>query len=169
MARISVSVDQLGALTGFLRRVGAFLRRVALAGALGAAAVLAHYFDDEVTPGDVVLAVVLLAPAAVVLLFAQGLREVAALPERLRRIPGEGQERLAELTRLAGEARSTRTRGLPLLLWRLRGSVGSVRDLAGIAFPLRVFTPWFLGLAAIATLLCLVLAGAGVIALVLLL
>ena len=166
MARINVSVDQLGAFTRVLQRLVRFLRRVAIVGAAGAAAVLVHFFDDTITAGDVVIAAVLLAPAAVVLLFAQGLREVAELPARLRRMPGEGQERLAELTRIAGQARSTRARAMPLLLWRLRGSVGSVRDLAGIAFPLRVFTPWFLGLAAIGALLCLVLAGAGLIALV---
>lgn len=164
-----MSVDGLAALSGFLRRVVRFLRRTALVGAAGAAAVLVHFFDDAVTAGDVLLALVLLAPALAVLLFAQGVRELAGLPERLRRMPGEGQERLAELTRIAGQARSTRARGLPLLLWRLRGSVGSLRDLAGIAFPLRVFTPWFLGVTALSLLLCAVLAVAGLIALVLLL
>jgi hypothetical protein len=39
---------------------------------------------------------------------------------------------------------------------------------AGIALPLRVLTPGFLGLAALAALACAILAGAGVVALVVL-
>ena len=57
---------------------------------------------------------------------------------------------------------------MPMLLWRLRGWLGSLRDVAGLALPLRVFTPGFLGLAAIAMLCCFVLAGAGVVALLVL-
>ena len=111
------------------------------------------------------ITVLLLAPPAILLFFAQGLREVLALPERLRKMPGEGQERLAELTRIAGDARTTRARGVPLLLWRLRGSVGSLRDVAGLALPLRVFTPGFLGLTAIAALFCILIPGIALIAL----
>jgi polyferredoxin len=74
-------------------------------------------------------------------------------------MPGEGQERLAELTRIAGQTRTTRARGLPLLLWRLRGAFGSVRDVAGVALPFRVLTPWFLAMSAIAALLCVLLCG----------
>lgn len=168
MARFSVSTTHLGALTSALRRVVRVLRRVALIGAAGAAAVAALFLDDGVTAGDVVITAILLAPVAVVLLFAQGVRALAALPERLARMPGGGQERLAELTRLAGQARSARARGLPLLLWRLRGSLGSVRDVAGVALPLRVFMPAFLALSAVSALLCVVLAGAGLIALLVL-
>ena len=132
------------------------------------AAVAALLARGKFSAGDVVITVLLLAPPAILLFFAQGLREVLALPERLRKLPGEGQERLAELTRIAGDARTTRARGIPLLLWRLRGSVGSLRDVAGLALPLRVFTPGFLGLTALAALFCVVLAGAGVVALVVL-
>jgi hypothetical protein len=165
--RITVSVDQLDALANALRRLVRLLRRVALVGAAGAAAVLLHGLDD-LSAADAVLAAVLLAPPVAVVLFAQGVQELAELPGRLRRMPGEGQERLAELTRLAGEARTARAGRLPLLLWRLRGSVGSVRELAGIAFPLRVFTPWFLVVTGVSLLLCALLAVAGLIALALL-
>ena len=110
----------------------------------------------------------LLAPPAILLLFAQGIRELLALPERLRRIPHDGQERVSELTRLAGQARATSVRGMPLLLWRLRGSVGSLRDVAGVAVPLRVLTPGFLGLTFLAAFVCVVLAGVGLIAVVVL-
>jgi hypothetical protein len=165
MPRLTVSTAQLGALTGVLHRIVRFLRRVALVGVAGAAVLLAVLADDGVGADEAVAAVLLLAPAAVVLLFAQGVRELAELPDRLQRLPGEGQERVAELTRLAGDARSARARSAPLLLWRLRGSLTGVRDLAGIAFPLRVFTPVFLGLAAAGALLCVVIAGVALIAL----
>lgn len=168
MPRITVSTTQLGALTVAIRRIVRFLRRLAFVAIAGVAAVAAVLARGGLSAGDAVLALVLLAAPAILLFFAQGVREVLALPERLRKIPGEGQDRLAELTRIAGDARTTRARGIPQLLWRLRGSVGSLRDVAGFALPLRVFTPGFLGLAALAGLFCLVLAGVGLIALVVL-
>jgi hypothetical protein len=168
MAQITVSTTQLGALAGVVRRIIRFFRRLAFVAIAGVAAVAALLARGEFSIGDVVITVLLLAPPAILLFFAQGLREVLALPERLRKLPGEGQERLAELTRIAGDARTTRARGFPLLLWRLRGSLGSLRDVAGVALPLRVFTPGFLGLTALAMLFCVVLAGAGVVALLVL-
>lgn len=169
MAQISVSTSQLSALAGIVRRIARFLRRLAFVAVAGVAVIAALLARGEFSTGDAVVTLLLLTPPAILLFFAQGLRELLALPERLRKVPGEGQERLAELTRIAGEARTTRARGVPLLLWRLRGSLGSLRDIAGLALPLRVFTPGFLGLTAIAMLLCFVLAGAGVVALIVLL
>lgn len=150
------------------RRGVAVLRQLAFAGILGVGAIALLLRRDGLDALDAVLVAVLLVPPAILLFFAQGVRELLALPERLRKLPGEGQERLAELTRLAGAARTTSARGLPLLLWRLRGSVGSVRDLAGIALPLRVLTPPFLGVSALSALLCLGLAGAGLVTLLVL-
>jgi hypothetical protein len=149
----------------FLRGFVRLLRRLAFvaAGSVGAIALLLA--RSGFTTGEVVLVALLLAPPAILLFFAQGVAELASLPDRFRRMPHESQERVAELTRLAGQARTTRARGVPLLLWRLRGSVGSLRDVAGVALPLRVLTPGFLGLAALAALVCAGLAGAGVIAL----
>jgi hypothetical protein len=109
---------------------------------------------------------VLLAPPALLLFFTAGLGELLRLPERLRRLPRESSTQLAELSRLAGEARHARLRRAPSVLWRLRGAVGSTRDLVGFALPLRVLTPAFLGVALLASLLCLVLVCAGVVALV---
>lgn len=168
MARITVSTTQLGGLGAVLRRIVRFVRRVAVVGLAGAAAIAAVLARGGFSVGDVVLTLLLLAPPAILLFFAQGVRELIGLPDRFRRMPGEGQERLAELTRIAGEARTTRARGVPLLLWRLRGSVGSLRDVAGFALPLRVFTPGFLGLAALSIFLCVFIAAAGVIALLVL-
>jgi len=168
MAQLTVSTTQLSALGGVLRRIIRVIRRLGFVAIAGVAAIAVLLARDDFSTGDAVLTVLLLAPPAILLFFAQGLREVLALPERLRKVPGEGQERLAELARIAGEARTTRARGLPRLLWRLRGSLGSLRDVAGLALPLRVFTPGFLGLTALAALLCVVLAGAGVVALLVL-
>ncbi len=138
---------------GFVRLV----RRLSLV-ALGAVVVLVVLLLlDGFTIGDGVLTVLCLAPPVVLLFFAQGVQEVLSLPGRLRRLPGDGQEQLAELTRLASQARARRARSLPLLLWRLRSAVGSVRAVAGVALPLRIFTPGFLGVTAVSALLCLVL------------
>ena len=163
-----MDTTQLAGLGALVRGVVRFVRRVALVGVLGVAAIAALLARGGFSAFDAVVTVVLLAPAAILLLFAQGVREVLALPERFRRMPAEGQERMSELTRLAGQARTTGFRGMPLLLWRLRGTVGSLRDVAGVAVPLRVLTPAFLGLALLAILGCVVLAGVGLIALLVL-
>lgn len=157
MARITVSTVQLAGLGGLIRGFVRFVRRLSLV-AIGAVVVLVVLLQrNGFTAADAVLTIVLLAPPAVLLVFAQGVRELLSLPDRLRGMPGEGEERLAELTRLVGQARTTRARGVPLLLWRLRGAFGSVRDVAGVAVPVRVFTPAFLGLATVSALLCVLL------------
>lgn len=166
MATRTTPTGRFGAVDRFARGLVRTLRKLALAGALGVvpiAFLLRRYDGFGVLDGVLVLA--LLVPAAILLLFAQGVLELVSLPERLRRLPGEGQERLAELGRIAGDARSARARSVPFLLWRLRGSIGSLRDVAGIALPLRVVTPAFLGLTAVSALLSVALACAGVIAL----
>jgi hypothetical protein len=169
MARSRGAAGQLSGLERLVRGLTRSARRLAVAGALGVVPIaLLLRREDGFEALDGVVTVLLLLAPAIVLFFAQGVLQLVSLPERLRRIPGEGQERLAELGRLAGEARTTRIRSAPLLLWRLRGTIGSVRDVAGIALPLRVLTPGFLGLAALAALACVGLAGAGLIALLVL-
>jgi hypothetical protein len=166
MARITVSTVQPAALGTLLRRIIQLMRRLGFAGA-GAAVVLVLLLGrDGFADEDVVLAPLLFVPPAILLLFAGGLGQILALPERLRRVPTEGQEQLGELARLGRDTRATSALGLPLLLWRLRGAVGSLRGVVGFALPLRVFTPWFLGLAAVSALLCVVLLGVAVIALI---
>jgi len=167
MAQISVSTAQLGALGGVVRRIVGFIRRLAFVAIGGVVLIAALLARGEFSAGDTVITVLLLVSPVILLLFAQGLREVLALPERLRKMPGEGQERLVELARIAGDTRTTRARGIPAQLWRLRASLGSFRDVAGLALPLRVFTPGFLGLTAIATLFCVLIPGIAVIALLL--
>jgi hypothetical protein len=164
-----IAATQLSTLERVVRRIVRAVRRLAVVAAFGAIPIaLLLRRDDGFNGLDALVTILLLVPSAIVLFFAQGVLELVSLPERLRRIPGEGQERIAELARLAGDARTARARNAPLLLWRLRGTIGSLRDVAGIALPLRVLTPGFLGLAALAALACVVLAGAGLIALLVL-
>jgi hypothetical protein len=147
-----------------VRKLVRGLRRLALAGAVAVVPIALLLRRDGFEALDAVVSIILLAPAAILLFFSQGVLELVALPDRFRRMPGEGQERLAELGRIAGDARSARLRSAPLLLWRLRSSVGSIRDVAGIALPLRVLTPGFLGLAVFAGFACAALACVGLIA-----
>ena len=165
MSGITLDLTQLRALATLVHGLVRFLRRLAIAAVLGVFAIAALLARDGVSTFDGVMTMLLLVPSAILLFFAQGVRELLALPDRILRMPREGQERLAELTRVAGAARSARMRGIPLLLWRLRGSLGSVRSVAGVAMPLRVLTPVSLGLALAATLSCMLLAVIGVIAL----
>ena len=144
MAPITLTTAQLGVVADVGRRIVRFARRLAFVALAGIAAIAALLADGGFSAADTVFTLLLLAAPAIVLFFAQGLNEALALPDRLRKLPGEGQERIAELTRIAGEARTTRKLGTPRLLWRLRRSLGSLRDLAGFALPLRVFTPGFL-------------------------
>lgn len=169
MARITVSTTQLSALERTVRGVVRFVRRLGVVAAVAVVPIaLLLRREDGFNGLDALVTILLLAPAAVVLFFAQGILELVSLPERLRKLPSEGQERLSELARLAGEARAAKARKLPPLLWQLRGSIGSLRDVAGIALPLRVLTPGFLGLTALAVLACVLVVGAGVIALLVL-
>ena len=168
MARVTVDATQLTGLAAFVRGVVRFVRRTALVAALAVVPIAALLARGGFTLADAVVLGLLLAPPAILLLFAQGVRELLSLPERLRRMPREGQERAGELTRLAGQARSTGLRGMPILLWRLRGAVGSLRDVAGVAVPLRVLTPGLLGLALASWVACLVITGIGLIALLVL-
>jgi hypothetical protein len=161
-----IAVTQLSTLERLVRRIVRAVRRLAVAALLGVVPIALLLRRDDGFDGlDALVTILLLIPSAIVLFFAQGVLELVSLPERLRRIPGEGQERLAEVARLAGEARTARARNAPFLLWRLRGTIGSLRDVAGIALPLRVLTPGFLGLTALAALVCVVVAGAGLVAL----
>jgi len=168
MTRVTVNVGDLQGLTRLLGAVVRFVRRLAFVALLGVAAIATILARGDFSALDGVLTLILVAPPAVLLVFAAGLGEVMRLPERLRRTPHQGAEHLAELTRIAGDARTTGFRRAPSLLWRLRGAVGLTRDLVGFAVPLRVFTPQFLGLTFLASALSLLLVLAGLVALVVL-
>jgi len=169
MPPLTISTAQLAVLERTVRNIVRAVRRLAFAAVAGVFLIAVLLWRDDGFDGaDAILTLILLAPSGIVLFFARGVLELVSLPGRLQRIPGEGQERLSELARVAGEARGARPRNAPLLLWRLRRSVGSLRDVAGIALPFRVLTPGFLGLTALAALACLVLVVVGLIALIVL-
>jgi hypothetical protein len=168
MQRVSIRRSGLEGLAAFFRGVVRSLQGLAIAAVVGVAAIAAALARDGVEASDVFVTIVLLAAPGVVLFFAAGLRQVLQLPDRLRSLPGEGSDQLAELTRIAAATRGGGIRRAPGLLWRLRGVVGSSRDLVGIALPLKIFTPGFLGLAALAAAVSLFLIGAGLIALIVL-
>ena len=168
MPRVTVNLSDLQGLTRLLGMIVRFVRRLAFVALLGVAAIAALLARGGFSAPDVVLTVILAAAPAILLVFAAGLREVIRLPERLRRMPQQGAEQLAELSQLAREARTAGFRRAPSLLWRLRGAVGSTRDLVGFAVPLRVFTPPFLGLTFFAACVSMLLVLAGLIALVVL-
>ncbi len=169
MPQITISTAQLAVLERTVRNIVRAVRRLAFAAVVGVVLIaLLVAREDGFDAVDAVVTLLLLAPPAILLVFTRGVLELVSLPGRLQRIPGEGQERLAELARLGGEARTARPRNAPFLLWRLRGSIGSLRDVAGVALPFRVLTPGFLGLTAFAALACVVLVGIGLIALIVL-
>ena len=167
MPQPTISTAQFATLERTVRNLVRAVRRLAFAAVAGVLLIALLLRREDGFDGlDAFVTVLLLAPAAIVLFFARGILELVSLPGRLQRMPGEGQERLAELARLGGEARTARPRNAPFLLWRLRGTVGSLRDVAGIALPFRVLTPASLGITALAALACLALVGFGLIALI---
>lgn len=169
MARLTISTAQLAALEGALRAFVRTARRLALAAVAGVLLIAVLLWRDDGFDGaDAVLTVLLLAPPAIVFFFTRAVLEVVALPGRLQRVPGESQEQISELTRIAGKARTARPRNVPLLLWRLRGTTGSLRNVLGVAVSFRAFTPAFLTATALAAFACVALAGAGLIALIVL-
>jgi hypothetical protein len=164
----SPDVGPLDALLVFVRGVVKAIRGFAFLVALAVAVIAAAFARDGLDTAELVVVGALLASPAMLLFFSGALAQLVRLPERLRRMPNQGADQIAELSRIAGEARRAGFRRTPSLLWRLRGVVGSSRDLVGFALPLRAFTPGFLGLTALAAFLGLILLGAGFIALIVL-
>jgi hypothetical protein len=164
-SRLGSSLDGL---LRFVRGFAKLIRGLAFVTVVAVAAIASVLARGGLEAAEVVVALILLVAPAVLLFFSAGLNELVRLPDRLRRMPGEGAEHVAELRQIAGEMRHAGVRRAPRLLWRLRRVVGSSRDLVGFALPLRVFTPGFLGLTALAAFFCLILIGAGFIALIVL-
>jgi len=167
VARLTVPTAQLASLERAIRGFVRVLRRLAFAAAGFAALIALLLWQSGGFDGaDTVLTLLLLTPSAIIFFFTRGVLELVSLPGRLQRVPGESQEQIAELGRIAGDARAAKARNAPFLLWRLRGTTGSLRDVAGIAFSYRVFTPAYLTATALSALACIVIVGAGLIALI---
>ena len=74
------------------------LQRLALVAVAGVAAIALLLRRGGFDEADTVFTILLLAPPAFLYFFTRGILELVSLPDRLRRVPGEGQERVAELT-----------------------------------------------------------------------
>jgi hypothetical protein len=115
-------------------------RRFALLAAGAALVIVGYLLRDGFPDGgeetvELAIALVLAAfPPVVLAAFWLAVRELAALPGRLRTLPDSGRAQAAELGRIADEARA---RGswlrFPRLLWRFGFLVGSARE---------TLTPW---------------------------
>ena len=118
--------------------------------ASAAALVIAVVLYRDGSSGDDVLAVLLaIAPPVMLWVLWTALRELAGLPERLRRLPETARGHGEEMRRLADDLRTPGRRlvGVPLALWRLREVSELVRPHAAV---LPFLSVWFLTLSAIA-------------------
>ena len=166
MARLTVSTVQLASLERTIRGFVRVLRRLALAAAAVALLIaLLLRRDGGFDGADAVLTLLLLTPPAIVFFFTRGVLELVSLPGRLQRVPGESQQQIAELTRIAGDARAAKARNAPFLLWRLRGTAGSAPRRRGHRLLLPRLHTAFLTATALSALACVAIVGAGLIAL----
>ena len=168
MARVTLTAVDLQSLSNLLAAAIRLIRRLAIVAGLGVVAITAGLARGGFAAADAVLALVLLVPPGILLVFAAGLREVTGLPERVRGMPQQSVEQLAELSRIAGDARTGGVGRAPSLLWRLRRPVSATRGLLGIASSFHIFTPQFLTLTLLATAGCLLLVLGGLVSLVVL-
>ena len=168
MSGFETAKHQLGAFRRVVLLVVRGFVLLALAAGLGVGLLVLALARDGMDAADVVVAALLLAAPATVLVFAAGVRQLLGIPERVLRMPQRGAEHAEDLARLAAEARGAGLRRAPILAWRLRNVVSSARDLVGIALPLRIFAPPFLWLTFLAIVVCCLLVGVGLIALIVL-
>lgn len=142
VAPTSRTLDRVVAVLDRIVPVAAAIRRAtlrfAVAGtAAGAVIVYAALRDGapEATRGWLAAVVVVALAAASPLVLAAFwllLGEVVELPERIRRMPGEGRSHAEALGRLAREARQPRRGGvrrLPIVIWRTLRLSSSSREL----------------------------------------
>jgi hypothetical protein len=131
-------VDVLSRIVPVAAAIRRATARLTLLGAVAAAVLVYAAMRDgapEATEDWVAAAIVVAlaaAPTLVLGAFWLLLRELVELPERIRRLPGEGRTHAEQLGRLAREARDPSRRGtrrLPGLIWRTLRVTGSSREL----------------------------------------
>lgn len=116
------------------------VRTLALAASAAVLVIAAVLYADGVDGGEVLAVLLAAAPPILLWFLWAALRELAELPERLRRLPETARERRVDVERLAAELRDQR--GLlrvPRVLWRLRVLAGAARELATPHAPLLPF------------------------------
>lgn len=106
-------------------------------------------YSDGPSGSDVLVVLLAVAPPVMLWLLWASLRELAELPERLRKLPEAARGHGDDLRRLADELRTPGRRlfRVPVILWRLREVSGLVRPHAAV---LPFLSVWFLTASAIA-------------------
>jgi hypothetical protein len=117
------------------------VRMLALLSSVAALVIAVALYEDGMSGPDVLGVLLAVAPPAVLWILWAALRELAELPERLRRLPETARERRVDVERLTTELRAPGRRlvRLPTILWRLRVLAGAARDLATPHAPLLPF------------------------------
>jgi hypothetical protein len=133
----------------FVLTVARAVRALALAASAAALVIAVLLYDDGISASDGVGMLLAIAPPVMLWVLWAALRELAGLPERLRRLPETARGHGDEVRRLAEELRTPGKRILrvPLVLWRLREVTELVRPHAAV---LPFLSVWFLTLSAIA-------------------
>jgi hypothetical protein len=125
------------------------VRALALGSTVAALVIAVVLYSDGVTGADVFAVLLAVAPPVMLWFLWMALRELAGLPERLRRLPETARGHGEDVRRLAEEVRPPGKRfyRVPLVLWRLREVTELVRPHAAV---LPFLSPTFLSLSAIA-------------------
>jgi signal transduction histidine kinase len=127
------------------------VRSLALLSSAAAVVIAVALYDDGVSGVDVLGMLVAIAPPVMLWILWAALRELAELPERLRRLPETARGHGDDLRQLSQELRTPGQRLLrvPVTLWRLRGVSELIRPHAAV---LPFLSVWFLTLSAFAAL-----------------
>jgi hypothetical protein len=117
------------------------VRALALLASAAALVIAVVLYGDGVSGLEVLAMLVAIAPPVVLWILWAALRELAELPERLRRLPETARERRVDFERLAADVRDPGRRlvRLPGTVWRLRILAGAARDLVTPHAPLLPF------------------------------
>jgi len=133
----------------FISAVAQGVRTLALFASAAALVIAVFLYRDGVSGDDVLAVLLAIAPPVMLWVLWTALRELAGLPERLRRIPETARGHGEDMRRLAGNLRTPGKRlvSVPLALWRLREVSELVRPHAAV---LPFLSVWFLTVSAIA-------------------
>jgi hypothetical protein len=127
------------------------VRSLAFSSSAAALVIAFVLYDDGVSGADVLGMLLAIAPPVMLWILWAALRELAELPERLRRLPETARGHGDDVRRLAQELRTPGQRLLrvPVTLWRLRAVSELIRPHAAV---LPFLSVTFLTLSAFAAL-----------------